>query len=92
LQHFCASEWATKQIARLARFPSAGDLILLGAWDGEQVICFEEQIASHGGLGGPQNVPFIAYARGQRLRPRRIENSEEVYTQLAAIYGLTGDR
>lgn len=80
-------EWATEQIARVARFPHAGDLILLGAWDGEQVVSFEEQIASHGGLGGPQDWPFIAFPPGERLAARGIENSEEIYTQFARTYG-----
>ncbi|MFN2184982.1 MAG: alkaline phosphatase family protein, partial [Anaerolineae bacterium] len=79
--------WAAAQVARVARFPHAGDLILLGAWDGKRVICFEEQVASHGGLGGPQGWPFLAYPPGQGLGARGIENSEEVYTRLVRIYG-----
>ena len=75
------------EMARVARFPHAGDLILLGAWDGKRVICFEEQVASHGGLGGPQGWPFLAYPPGQGLGARGIENSEEVYTRLVRIYG-----
>jgi hypothetical protein len=80
-------DWAAEQVARLARFPHAGDLILFGAWDGQQVVSFEEQVATHGGLGGPQDWPFLAYPPGQRLAAHEIENSEEVYTRLMAIYG-----
>jgi hypothetical protein len=80
-------DWATRQVARLARFPHSGDLLLLGAWEGARVICFEEQIASHGGLGGPQNWPFIAFPPGQRLSARGIENAEEVYVHLTRTYG-----
>ena len=79
--------WAAAQVARVARFPHAGDLILLGAWDGERVISFEEQVASHGGLGGPQTWPFLAYPPGAGLGGKGIENSEEVYTRLLRIYG-----
>lgn len=85
------AEWAAKQVARVARFPRAGDLILLGAWDGERVVCFEDQVASHGGLGGPQDWPFIAFPRDHRLVPPEIENSEQVYARLAAVYGSNGD-
>ena len=80
-------EWAAEQVARVARFPHAGDLILLGAMDGERVICFEEQVASHGGLGGPQGWPFLACDAGAGLGGRGIENSEEIYTRLLRIYG-----
>jgi hypothetical protein len=76
--------WAAEQIARLASFPHAGDLILLGAWDGQRVISFEEQVASHGGLGGPQAQPFIAFPPRRGLAPRGIDNAEEVYTLFTA--------
>jgi hypothetical protein len=80
-------QWAVEQLARVARFPHAGDIILLGAWDGKTVVCFEEQVASHGGLGGPQDWPFLASPRTERVAARAIENSEEMYTRLVAIYG-----
>ena len=48
---------------------------------------FEEQVASHGGLGGPQDWPFLASPPGERLAVRAIENSEEVYTRLVGAYG-----
>ncbi len=80
-------DWAAAQIARLARFPHAGDLILLGAWDGEQVVSFEDQVASHGGLGGPQDWPFLAFPSQARLLVQGIENAEEVYTRLVGVYG-----
>ena len=79
--------WAAEQVARVARFPHAGDLILLGAMDGERVICFEEQVASHGGMGGAQGWPFLACPAGVGLGGRGIENSEEIYTRFLRIYG-----
>jgi hypothetical protein len=82
--------WAAEQVARMARFPHAGDLILFGAWDGERVISFEEQVASHGGLGGPQDWPFLAYPPEEGLAARGIENAEEVYTRLVGVYGGYG--
>jgi hypothetical protein len=85
--------WAAAQLRRLAQFPHAGDLILLGAWDGDQVICFEEQVASHGGLGGPQDWPFIAFAGlpgHERLRAQGIHHAEEIYARLIRLYGQYG--
>lgn len=49
------------QLQRLAGYPHSGDLILLGAWREGRVVTFEDQVASHGGLGGPQDYPFIIY-------------------------------
>ncbi len=56
-----APDYAAHQLGRLARYPHSGDLILLGAWRDGQVITFEDQVASHGGLGGPQDQPFIIH-------------------------------
>jgi hypothetical protein len=89
LQDLPDPAWAIEQMTRVARFPHAGDLILLGAWDGERVISFEEQVASHGGLGGPQDWPFLAYQPRTRLAVRGIGNSEAVYDQFASVYGVT---
>jgi hypothetical protein len=88
LDRLDSPEWAAEQISRLARFPHSGDLILLGAWDGQKVICFEDQVASHGGLGGPQQRPFIAYSARERLAARGIKNAEELYTRLVRAYGV----
>jgi hypothetical protein len=83
-------DWAVEQVARVTRFPHAGDLILLGAWDDERVVTFEDQVATHGGLGGAQDWPFLAFPPGERMAPRAIENSEELYTRLVRVYGGYG--
>ena len=84
-------DWAIDQIVRLVSFPHAGDLILFGAWDGERVVCFEEQVACHGGLGGPQDHPFVAFPPTRPLSPWQITNAEDMYDQLMAVYGGDGE-
>jgi len=54
-------DYAAHQMQQLARYPHSGDLILLGGWRDGRIITFEDQVASHGGLGGPQDYPFIMY-------------------------------
>jgi len=49
------------RIDQVAAFPRSGDLMLLGAWENGSVVTFEDQIGTHGGLGGPQETPFILY-------------------------------
>lgn len=53
--------YVARQLQRLAGYPHSGDLILLGALHDGRVVTFEDQVASHGGLGGPQDYPFIVY-------------------------------
>lgn len=49
-----------REAYHLATSPHAGDLILMGGLlpDG-RVVTFEEQVATHGGLGGGQEWPFL---------------------------------
>jgi uncharacterized membrane protein YvlD (DUF360 family) len=77
---------AAEALRRLAAFPNAGDLILLGAIDpvtGE-VIPFEELVGSHGGLGGWQTEPFILCPTGLRLTEHPPIGAPAVYRQLVA--------
>jgi len=53
------------EVYRLATSPHAGDLVLMGGLlpDG-RVVTFEEQVATHGGLGGGQEWPFLLGSAG----------------------------
>lgn len=53
-------ELVRKQLILLADMPSAGDLLVFGAFDGARVINFEDHAGAHGGLGGVQMFPFLA--------------------------------
>jgi len=78
-------ELAARQLRQLASFPHSGDIIVLGAWrrNGE-VICFEDQVASHGGLGGPQDYPFIMYPGELNLDLEEVTNARDLYPHFAA--------
>ena len=72
---------AAEALQRLAGFPTAGDLILLGAVDritGE-VTGFEALVGSHGGLGGWQTEPFI-------LSPGYLELADDPPVGAPALY------
>ena len=82
---------AANQLRQLASFPHSGDIIVFGAWreDGE-VVCFENQVASHGGLGGPQDYPFIMYPCELNLDLEQVTNARDLYPHFAA-YLLKGN-
>jgi uncharacterized membrane protein YvlD (DUF360 family) len=77
---------AAEAMQRLARFLTAGDLILLGAVDrvtGE-VTGFEELVGSHGGLGGRQTEPFILCPATLELADDPPVGAPALYRQLVA--------
>ncbi len=71
-------EFVAEQIYRLARYSHSGDLILMGRLlpDG-RVVTFEEQVATHGGLGGGQEWPFLAWSSDEPPTPLRAP--EDLY-------------
>jgi len=81
-------EIAAAELQNLASFPHSGDLILLGAWHGNpiEVVCFENQMACHGGLAGPQDYPFIIYPSKFDLHPEKITNARQWYPHFATTY------
>jgi hypothetical protein len=67
------------RIDHLASFPRSGDLIVLGAWNNGTVVTFEDQIGTHGGLGGPQEKPFILYPSEIEWPSGTISNPCDLY-------------
>lgn len=47
-------------------FENQGDLILMGDFDGQTTVSFEEQVATHLGLGGEQSWPFYCCPQSNR--------------------------
>jgi hypothetical protein len=85
------ARWAAQQIARVARFRSSGDLILMGAYDADtqQVSCFEEQWACHGGLGGPQDMALLMVGPEVPWEAAAAQHSTDIYRLFTQRYGLT---
>ncbi|HIE38495.1 MAG TPA: hypothetical protein EYP77_05410 [Anaerolineae bacterium] len=74
-----------RQIHRLVGFPHSGDLILMGNVrpDG-RVVTFEEQVATHGGLGGVQEQAFIA--RPPTVNLGSVEGPEDLHRLFVERY------
>lgn len=54
---------AREQVAEVDGYSTVADLMVNSRYDPElqEVAAFEEQVSSHGGLGGPQTHPFLLY-------------------------------
>lgn len=78
---------AAAQLRDLASFPHSGDLILFGAWHRPGVIVsFEDQVSTHGGIGGPQDYPFILYPSAYTIPAEEIVNARQLYPFFADLY------
>jgi uncharacterized membrane protein YvlD (DUF360 family) len=54
---------AREQVTQVDGYSTVADLMINSRYDPElqEVAAFEEQVSSHGGLGGPQTHPFLLY-------------------------------
>lgn len=88
LAAFDARDYVLRELCQLVRLPMSGDLVLLGrVLAPSQVVTFEEQAATHGGLGGGQDEPFLIYPASLPEPPWDIEAPEALYHWLRAHYG-----
>jgi hypothetical protein len=78
-------------IDRVASMPHAGDLMLLGAWNNGTVVAFEDQMGTHGGLGGPQGKPFILYPAEMELPSGTIKGPCDLYPIFARYLDQASD-
>jgi hypothetical protein len=51
-----------------------------------KVVAFEEQVATHGGLGGPQIHPFIARPPECPLTPEALDDAVDLYPYFVGHY------
>ncbi len=87
LAQFGDTAYAAVQLHRLAHYPHAGDLIVLGAVEADgTVVTFEKQVATHGGLGGSQVNPFIAWPPDCPLQPQALNDALDLYPYFAEQY------
>ena len=88
LQCLPEPEHALRELATAAGYPHSGDLILLGRYDPESstVVCFEDQWASHGGLGGPQDYPFMLHPPHLGWDLSQVCNARDMYAFFAQTY------
>jgi hypothetical protein len=54
---------AAEKVRRVDEYPNLADLMVNSMFDPDldEVAAFEEQVGSHGGLGGPQTHPFVLH-------------------------------
>lgn len=79
---------------RYDTFPHTPDLVVNSAYlpDSEEVFAFEDFVGSHGGIGGPQNKPFLAYPQSLTSPKKAIVGAEKLHQQLVSWQRETGVR
>jgi hypothetical protein len=72
----------------LASMPSAGDLMVFGAFDGTRVVNFEDHGGAHGGLGGVQMFPFMIAPSGMEASFESMIDATDLHPFFSRRYQL----
>lgn len=75
------------ELCRFAADEACGDLVIFGAYDGERIACFDDQVGGHGSVGGEQARPFLILPAGHPLLDREgLSGYEFLYRELFRPY------
>ncbi|UTT49431.1 phage holin family protein [Rhodococcus gordoniae] len=82
---------ALAKIRRTDTFDNVADIMVGGAYwpETDEVAAFEEQVGSHGGMGGPQSTPFLLYPAVLPPPPEPLKGAENVHEVLAGWRDLS---
>jgi hypothetical protein len=74
-----------RQLGKLNSFETAGDVMVVGRWNGVEQINFEKQMGGHGSLGGEQNHPFLLGRSELGLKVDGVTDASELQGMLREL-------
>ncbi|MBA3646480.1 MAG: hypothetical protein H0W63_09910, partial [Gemmatimonadaceae bacterium] len=77
-------------IEALVRQQNAGDCVLFGEYDGNEIISFDDQVGAHGSAGGDQVRPFILAPQELRLEDAVLQNARDIHSAVMLRYAENG--
>ena len=69
---------ALRAIEHLVRQANAGDVVLFGAYDGYDIVSFDDQVGAHGSTGGDQTYPFLIAPRALGADAAVLEDARDI--------------
>jgi hypothetical protein len=75
-----------RAIESLLLQPNAGDCVLFGAFNGEEIVSFDDQVGAHGSAGGDQVYPFLLTPGGLLSPDEIIEDARDIHRAVLLKY------
>ena len=66
--------------------PNSGDCVLFGAYDGKDIVSFDDQVGAHGSAGGDQVYPFILAPDWLELKDAVLEDARDINASVLRRY------
>jgi hypothetical protein len=86
LEIFGTEPYVLRAVESLVKQPNAGDCVLFGAFDGYDIVSFDDQVGAHGSAGGDQVYPFIIAPERLGLAGESLEDARDIHRTVLARY------
>jgi hypothetical protein len=86
LEVFGTEPYVLRAVESLVRQPNAGDCVLFGAYDGYDIVSFDDQVGAHGSAGGDQVYPFLISPDRLGLSGEVLEDARDIHRTILARY------
>jgi hypothetical protein len=86
LENYQTGELVVRAVEHLVSQANTGDVTIFGAYDGYEIVSFDDQIGAHGGAGGNQLHPFLIGPAHLKLDKARIEDARDIHTTVMMRY------
>jgi len=86
LEPYGTDPLVVRSVESLVRQPNAGDLVLFGAYDGYEIVSFDDQVGAHGSAGGDQVWPFLIAPASLGIAAERIDNAKDIHRVIMTRY------
>jgi hypothetical protein len=79
-----------RAVESLVRQPNAGDIVLFGAYDGYEIVSFDDQVGAHGSAGGDQMYPFLVAPASLGVAGATLEDARDIHRVVLSQYAAGG--
>jgi hypothetical protein len=79
--------YVLRAVESLVKQPNAGDCVLFGAYDGYDIISFDDQVGAHGSAGGDQVYPFLITPAWLDVASETLEDARDIHRAVLLKYG-----
>jgi hypothetical protein len=86
LERFGVEPHALRAVERVVRQPNAGDVVLFGAYDGYDIVSFDDQVGAHGSTGGDQTYPFLLAPRALGADDATLDDARDIHRVVLRPY------
>ena len=86
LAPYGTANYVVRAVRELILQPNSGDIVLFGAYDGYDIVSFDDQVGAHGSAGGDQVYPFIITPPDLDLSGEVIEDARDVNRVVMSRY------